>query len=294
MDECRLSVIIASFNSRETIGACLRSLEFQEEPGSFEIIVVDSSSDGTSRLVAERFPKVKLLSYTERKYCGDARNIGISRARGEIIAFIDADCIARPDWIREILRAHQSPDPAIGGAIASGNPESLVGWGAYFTEFSKWMPGGRPGYMTDIAAANMSYKKRVFREYGSFIEGTYCSDTEFHWRLERDGLLLKFDPSIVVSHRNIEDLASFLKHEVEHGQSFARVRRRAGGFSGSRRIAYSFLIPLVAAKIFLGRVAANLENRCYLWYFLKSLPLVLLGVACWSAGEFLGYAGEEK
>jgi len=294
MKDCILSVIISSYNSRKTISSCLKSLQCQDNAGNYEVIVVDSSSDNTSRLVTERFPSVKLLSYTERKYCGDARNIGISSARGEIIAFIDADCIARPDWIREILRAHQSPDMAIGGAIASGNPESLVGWGAYFTEFSKWMPGGRPRYMTDIAAANMSYKKRVFQEYGRFIEGTYCSDTEFHWRLEKDGILLKFEPSIIVSHCSIEDLASFLKHEVKHGQSFARVRIKAEGFSRPRRIAYSFLIPLVAARIFLGRVVANLVNRCYLRHFLKSLPLVLLGVACWSAGEFLGYTSEEK
>ena len=144
MAKCGLSVIIASYNSRGTIGACLKSLESQASPESFEIILVDSSTDGTPEYVEQDFPVVKIIRFPERKFCGDARNIGITKANGEVVAFIDADCLAGPSWVEEILRAHDSSDLAIGGAIANGNPESYVGWAAYFTEFSKWMPGTRP------------------------------------------------------------------------------------------------------------------------------------------------------
>ena len=183
MTDPRLSVIIASYNSRDTIGECLRSLDKQVDPGNMEIIVVDSSRDGTGEFVRREFPMVKLLHFRERKFCGDARNIGIAQARGEIIAFIDADCTAPPRWAEAVSRAHESLYPAIGGAIGNGNPESLVGWAAYFTEFSKWMPGSTRRLLPDIAGANMSYKVSLFADFGSFIEGTYCSDSEFHWRM---------------------------------------------------------------------------------------------------------------
>src|SRR3990172_89116 len=123
-----LSVVIASYNSAETIVGCLASLENQSTDKDFEIIVVDSSTDGSAKLVEEKFPGVKLYRFSTRKFCGDARNFGISIAEGEIVAFIDADCIADEDWVNEILKAHKALYPAIGGSIANGNPESYVGW----------------------------------------------------------------------------------------------------------------------------------------------------------------------
>lgn len=294
MAECGLSVIIAARNARDTIGSCLESLERQPARGAFEIILIDSSTDGTAEFVARNFPRVRIRHFSERKFCGDARNIGIGIARGEIVAFIDADCTAGPEWANEILKAHQSPDLAIGGAIANGNPESWVGWAAYFTEFSKWMPGTRQKHLPDIAGANMSYKAGVFARYGSFIEGTYCSDTEFHWRLGRDGQPLRFVPSILVSHSNIERLGHFLGHEIFHGRSFARVRIRAWRFSWLRRAAYCFFMPLVAARLMLEIVWINFVNRIYLKSFIKTLPLVGMGIICWCAGEFLSYLGKGK
>ncbi len=289
-----LSVIIASFNSRGTIGACLKSLERQANPEAFEIIVIDSSTDGTPEYVEQNFPRIEIRHFAERKFCGDARNIGIGLARGPIIAFIDADCQAGPSWVGEILKAHDSPDLAIGGAIANGNPESYVGWAAYFTEFSKWMPGTKPKFLPDIAGANMSYKAEVFKKYGSFIEGTYCSDTEFHWRLGQDGQRLRFAPSILVSHSSIDGLGKFLGHEIFHGRSFGRVRIKSRKFSWMRRLAYCSCMPLVAVKLLLEISWLNLVNRVYLYHFIKTLPLVGLGIVCWCAGEFFSYLGREN
>jgi len=290
MTAVELSVIIASYNSRNTIGACLASLERQPGPDGFEIIVIDSSTDGTAEFVEQYFPDVSVFHFAERKFCGDARNIGISLARGKVIAFVDADCLVAVNWVEEILSAHESAALALGGAIANGNPDSYVGWAAYFTEFSKWMPGTPAKMMPDIAAANMSYKKEALEKYGKFIEGTYCSDTEFHWRLAREGHGLGFTPSIMVSHCNIDHLGKFLRHEIFHGQSFARVRSRAQGFSRWKRIAYLLFIPFVTIKIFLQIGWKNLTNRVYLKHFIKTLPLVTLGVICWSLGEAIGYA----
>lgn len=294
MADCRLSVIIASYNARDTIGTCLRSLERQPDQGVFEIILIDSSTDGTAEIVERDFPRVRIFHFTKRKFCGDARNIGIGMAGGEVIAFLDADCLAGPGWVEAILKEHELPDLALGGAIANGNPESYVGWAAYFTEFSKWMPGTTPRFLTDIAGANMSYKAGVFKKFGSFIEGTYCSDTEFHWRLGRDGQKLRFVPSILVSHCSIEGLGEFLGHEIFHGRSFARVRARALRFSKWKRLVYCFCMPLVTVKLLLEIGYLNLLNRIYLKEFIKSIPLVGLGTICWCTGELLGYLEREK
>ena len=286
-----LSVVIASHNAEQTIQGCLSSLQSQQTDADFEIIVVDSSSDRTAQRVQEGFPEARLYHFAHRKFCGDARNVGVRESRGDIIALTDADCTVVGTWVDEILRAHRSPHLAIGGAIANAEPSGLVGWAAYFCEFSRWMPGSEPRSLDDIAGANMSYKKKAFDTYGSFIEGTYCSDSDFHWRLGRDGHLLWFVPRIVVSHHSIDSLRALVRHEFEHGACFARVRIEAERFSRSRRLAYVVLSPLIPFWV-LSKVARNnLRNSIYLSNFVRALPLVLLGVAAWSAGELVGYAG---
>jgi glycosyltransferase involved in cell wall biosynthesis len=285
-----ISVIIASYNSKRTVEVCLKSLEEQATRRDYEVILVDSSTDGTGELVEEKYPRVIVHRCSERKFAGDARNLGISKARSKLIAFIDADCQAKSDWIENIARAHQLPYPAIGGTIANGTPDSYVGSAAYFCEFSGWMPGRLPQLMDDIAGANMSYKKDIFDRYGYFIEGTYCSDTEFHWRLGKDGLSLRFDPSVQISHHNIDRLGKFLNHEAFHGRCFAKVRMKAQGFSPLRRFMYVAFSPLLPLRLFYKIVRNSVESGIYLRRFLWSSPLVLLGVICWSLGEALGYA----
>ncbi len=285
----QLSVIIASYDSGNLIEGCLESLINQSADQSFEIVVVDSSADGLIQRIKRRFPTVRFYRFPERQFCGAARNFGLSVARGEIIALMDADCKADRNWADQILKAHESSPLAIGGAIANANPKSTIGWASYFCEFSQWMPGSPPRKMADIAGANMSYKRAAFEEYGLFIEGTYSSDTEFHWRLKKNGHFLRFVPSILIFHHNIDQLPKFVRHEFEHGRSFARVRVNAQHFSELRRFVYatfSFLIPLwLLLKIGL----RNLINPTYLTHFLKASPLLMLGLISWSLGECAGY-----
>jgi glycosyltransferase involved in cell wall biosynthesis len=251
--------------------------------------MVDSSTDDTGDLIAKTFPAVRLYRYEERKFAGDARNIGIAVARGNIIAFTDADCRADLNWIEEIARAHESPDLAIGGAIGNDEPTNRVGWASYFCEFSQWMPGMQPRLLDDIAAANMSYKRDVFVRYGNFIQGTYCSDTEFHWRMGRENHRLRWAPTILVAHRSIDRFWSFLRHEYHHGRSFAGVRVRSKKFSHLKRLFYVVISPLIPARLLMKAASAQMKSRIYLRQFLTVLPLTLLGLVFWSFGELSGY-----
>ena len=104
-----LSIVVASYNTRATIERCLTALVAQRAGDAIEIVVVDSGDDGTAALVAERFPDVTLVRADERRYPGAARNLGIARARGTLIGFVDADCVAAPDWAARVLAAHTDP-----------------------------------------------------------------------------------------------------------------------------------------------------------------------------------------
>lgn len=288
----QLSVIIPSFNSRKTIEACLESLSNQATDKTFEIIVVDSSTDAHVEIVVKKFPRVRLYRFSERKFPGDALNFGISKAKGEILAFIGADCIADENWAGETLKAHQSEYPVIGDAVDNGNPGSYVGWGYYFCEFSQWMPRSSKCQMDD--ACCLSLKRWAFDRYGPFLEGTYCSDTVFNWRLGKDGYKPLFIPSIKISHINIDSLKSLLKHEMLHGRSFAKVRTMEQNFSMLQRIIFILISPLLPLLLFYRTARRVFKNRTYLKQFIFSLPVVFLGLSLWSWGEFLGYLSKPK
>jgi len=283
-----VSVVIAAYRAGPTIEACLRSIEEQSYP-PHEVIVVHSGGDDTPDLICRKFTGVRVFQYRERKYPGDARNIGVRQATGEIIAFIDADCVAHRDFVLEIVRAHQAPDPLIGGSIGNANPESHVGWAAYFCEISRWMPGGRSRRMSDVASACTAVKRWAFEKYGPFLEGTYCSDTAFSWRVAEDGFPPLFQPSIQVAHVNVTRVKRFMRKQVMHGRTFANVRIQERKLPCWRLGMLCFGAPalplLLLARIVWRVMAVGRDLR----RFFLVLPLVFAGLAAWSWGEWLGY-----
>ncbi|MHB1296116.1 MAG: glycosyltransferase family 2 protein [Anaerolineae bacterium] len=285
-----LSVIIASYNARETIGACLRALEGQAAAFPYEVIVADSSQDGTAELVAEAFPWVRLVTSAQRTYCGEARNRGIAAARGEILAFLDADCTVGPEWAEAVRQAHQAPDLAIGGVIANGSP-TPVGWAYYLLEFSRWLPRPEPRRLPEIAGCCLSLKRAAFARYGPFLEGTYCSDTAFLWRLTAAEGPILCPPNVVVRHHVGCGLGAFRRHEAAHGRSYARVRMRRQGLSTWKLaglIAGGPLLPLLLFARIVGRVLPVRTLWTPLW---RCWPALLWGLAAWSWGEVRGYLG---
>jgi len=283
-----VSVVIASFNERNAIEGCLASLERQETTRTFEVIVIDSSTDGTDA-VARGFPFVHVRHFPERKYCGDARNEGLALARGDIIAFLDADCFVESDWIEAIAHAHQSPHLAVGGVIENGKPESLLAWAYYFCEFNLWLPRLTICEIPQMAGCALSIKRRAFEQYGPFLEGTYCSDTAFHWRMVCDGHRVLFVPGIRVFHTIRHDLRGFLRHVVEHRRAFAAVTAQEKHFSTAKRGAAALgtaFLPFLLFPVIAWRVV---RSRVYVRQFVASSPVVFLGVLARAWGEFLGY-----
>src|SRR5688572_26039408 len=99
--EPSISVVLAVRNGAGTLCACLDSLVAQDYPaGKLEILVVDNgSTDATASLLTRYHPRIAVLE-SARRGASAARNCGITAARGDAIAFTDADCVAEPFWLR--------------------------------------------------------------------------------------------------------------------------------------------------------------------------------------------------
>lgn len=285
----RISVIVVAYNSAPTIRACLSALNSQTD-GAFDLLVVDSSTDETPAIVQREFQHARLLRSDTRLYPGAARNRGIAAASGDIIAFVDSDCLADSHWIARLREAHSRFSASVvGGSVVPANPESVIGWGAYLCEFSSWLPSGQVRRMPDIPTCNISYKRQALEKYGPFREFGYCSDTALNWKLTAAGDPPLFVPGVRVAHFNLSRLGGFISKQVMHGQAFACMRSQERGLDWWRRGALAVgcgLLPAVLlARIVKRALPAGLATR-----WLQSLPVIVLGLAAWSWGEAKGYA----
>lgn len=285
-----VSVIIASYNARATIERCLAALTTMVTAVPFEVIVVDSSRDGTAELVAVGFPEVTLLSVAERLFPGNARNLGVEAARADILAFTDADCIVNARWIEEIAAVHRTSVLAAGGSVDNGNPESVISWANYFCEFTAWMPAGVPRPVHEIPTACLSVKRRAFEDFGPFIGDTLCSDSAFCWRLARAGSPPVFVPSMRVAHLSVTQPSLYLVRKWRHGRAFARVRASEQRFGRSRCLLNVLGAPFVPGLLFFRTARSVARARLFRREFVASAPLVFLGGVLWALGEAVSYS----
>ena len=285
-----ISVVIPSYNSAHTISDCLDSLKSQTYSGDVEIMVVDSSADGSAEMVATRYPDVQLIPLTRKTDPGTARNIGIGKAKGDIVAFIDADCVAAPDWLTRMAAAHESSYAAVGGIVKnSPKSDNLVGRAGYLAEFRDFLPGMERQEVMHIPTCNISYKNLVFSEYGLFDGKFYPQeDLLFNHRLYQRGEKILLDPDIQVWHRHRTRLRDFLCHQHRIGVATSRVLRRIpleGSFLAKRPLLAGCAAPLITLVKFARtiRVFSTYEPG-----FIKERPMALLlfvlGLASWAIG----------
>ena len=114
---CRVSIIIPCRGHAQELDACLESLIRQDYPDGFEIIVVDSVSDAEVLDVCQRHADVRIVRDQSGLLPYEARNLGARHAKGEWLAFIDADCVAQNGWLRAILQPLEKSARVVGGAI---------------------------------------------------------------------------------------------------------------------------------------------------------------------------------
>lgn len=285
-----ISVIVPAYHARHTIERCLRSLESQQNAGPFEVIVVDSSSDGTAAFVRAEFPRVRVVTAPARLWPGEARNLGVRQASGDVLAFTDADCAPGERWIAAIEHAHRGgADAVIGGAIANASTRRGIDWASYFCALSAWTPGTPPRRTAEIATGCLTMTRRAFDRIGPFLKDSYSSDTAFGWRAVAAGIVPIVDPSIVVSHASEGSVRGLLAHRFSRGRSFARLRARERHFSRWNKAVRVAAAPIVPFRLLARAMTRVRPNREYRRALLRVLPLVLLGFAAWSAGECAAY-----
>lgn len=211
-----ISVIIPNWNGVRFLRGCLDSLRAQTYR-DFEIIVVDNAStDESVPLIEREYPEVVLVKLARNLGLTGGVNAGIKVAKGEIIALLNNDAEAHPDWLSE-LKSALDRWPTAGSAASKmllydrreiinsagdfygvdGMPENRGVWQKDVGQFEREEPvfGGCGGAV--------AYRRTMLEQIGLFDESLfmYCEDVDLAWRAQLAGWTCIYVPRAIVYHR---------------------------------------------------------------------------------------------
>lgn len=283
-----VSVVVPTYNGTATITECLTSVSRAMGDRNGEIIVVDSSSDGTAALVRERFPTARLHQSPTRLTAGGARNLGVARAGAKIVLFTDQDCVVPDDWVGRMLAYFEDPRvDGVGGTVGIGNLENHVGCALYFLEFLYHFPSPRSTRPDTrfLVGCNAAYRRAVL-EAVPFPDQTLAEDVIFGHRVRAHGFRSLHDPRIEVKHHNKEGWGKFLAYNYEMGRASAAYHAslrlpRAAPFLRFPALAYALpllILPSIGVRLLRSRRVG------YLARFALLAPVCLMGNLRWAAG----------
>lgn len=181
-----VSIIVPVYNGERNIGNCIKSLLSLNYPSSkLEIIIVDNNSNDGTRRVIQEFP---VLSLVEDKIQSSyaARNTGLKRCKGEIIAFTDSDCIADEDWILKVVECFQDENVGcVAGRIEGYSPSNYIEEYLIKNHYlSQEETTLKHWYLPYAQTANAVYRRAVLDAIGVFEERwVSAGDTDLTWRM---------------------------------------------------------------------------------------------------------------
>lgn len=279
-----VSIIIPNLNSPvvdQTL-ASLRSQTFDLD--QVEVLVV--GQDKLQFVVEDEL--VRFIPTDRPVIQSIARNIGVDKAQGNILIFIDADCIADQDWLQVFVDCFQDENvQLVGGGLIFPRDE-------YWTLcdnvaiLHKWLSTRPPGTYSNLASLNMAIRRATWERIGGF-DASYikAEDTELSIRARLAGYKLYFEPRAIITHRpdpSRNRLRQVLRRSFESGYWTVRVlthyQDEIGLAPYYRRLGLMLLLaPLTAVgitiKIFLMRGVHRF------WY---TFPIVYINKLLWRIG----------
>ena len=191
-----ISVIIPAYNEEATIQRCLSALSNQTVPRStYELIVVDGNSSDRTREIAAEYADLVFIQESER--VAGARNDGFARAKYDIVATTDADSIAAPDWIEQILFSFADPRVVLvfGPVTAIEDTKKNRRYVLLFDILMRFGAVTRIYYYT--LGCNTIFRYEVLKHAGMYRVMDAGDDLEVATRMRKEGKVI-FNPNLKV------------------------------------------------------------------------------------------------
>jgi glycosyltransferase involved in cell wall biosynthesis len=214
--KANISIIVPAFNAANYIDKCLESI-LNQEVKPLEIIVVDNGSTDDTLTRIHQYEDIVVLSEIIPG-ASKARNRGAKEAKGKILAFIDSDCQAEQDWIKEAwntMNNQESIDGLVG--FSTGINQNI--WAYFFQRSYNDFPNEIQDYdgrLLKIDTKNFFIKREIFLNIGGLDTSIGRSeDVDLGIRLHQAGYHIEYVTTVRVLHLNPIDLSSRLLARFE-------------------------------------------------------------------------------
>ena len=196
-----VTVIIPVYNQWDKLWLCLQALEQQTYPQEqIKILVIDNNPTDVARTLPDSKLNITLLQQPKPGSYA-ARNLGITNAQGDVLAFTDSDCIPHPNWILEgITTMVNFQVPRVGGRVEvifnSSTPKIVELYDSLFS-----FPQEQLVSQGTAVTANVFIKKHLFSQVGLFDE-TLLSGGDSQWgrRAQNLGYPIVYAPEAMIQH----------------------------------------------------------------------------------------------
>jgi len=271
-----ISIIIPALNEEKMIGRCLESLtKLAFGHDRFEVLVVDNGSRDRTLAIAESFKdrlNLKVLQQAGVRISA-LRNLGARAAAGDIVVFLDADCLAPSDWLDRIFTlAHANGAGVLGAHYLLPEDSSWVG-----RTWHRYQEAPKSGEVSHVPAGDLIMRREDFLKLGGFEESIQTNeDYELCERARKAGMHVRAFPQIGVIHLGTaQSLRVFFRKQAWHGTHVIKVFFRDPLKSHNRK-AVSFaaytLLSLLTVVVGLGWALA--------WHGPWLLPEIGFAVLC--------------
>ncbi len=282
------SVVVGSQAAAVALLDCLESLHHQAEPLGAEILIAGALSDDTRRLLASRFPRVRILATAPGLLVPELWGLGLQKAVGPIVALTTAQCLPAEGWLASLVQALRTwPEAAgLGGPIEPPARGSAADWAAWFARYSAYAPPVSPGVVQEIPGDNAAYRTADLARFWTDRSAGFW-ETLVHREMRRAGRTLRMNPEARVRLAPGVRPADFLRARFRHGRHFGATRPAQGRGERLWRLLLTPLLPALLS-VRVGRRIVS-QRRDLVPRYLMALPWLAVFFLAWSLGEAVGY-----
>ena len=284
--DVRVSVIVIGYAPPPLLARCLTALRQQraQRPDVEVLVVAHAAHKGDSFApVKAQFPDMTWVDAPAEHNVARLRGLGIARSRAPVVVLLEGDCTPATGWLDRLVTLE--PAGAIGGAIEPSDFRRAIDWAAYFAEFAPFM-APLPPQPPQLPGTNVVYRRAALPDPAKLeSEGLY--ETFVNADIGT-GTALATDSSLVVLHQRTWRAGDVMSTRYHHGRGFGGLRLRGQPFV--KRLPY-LAIALALPALLIARVFREvLGRRRFVGRAVTALPWIVVLSACWSFGEFMGYA----
>lgn len=260
-----ISVVVPTRGNQD-LEDCLKSLKKQAKKSGEIIIVFDRKADKNVK-TAKNYGARKV--FDKNGTIGGAYSTGAKAAKGEIIAFIDDDCIAPKDWIKNIEKEFEEDIDVVSGEDLLPSNATFFQRAAYQVDKARIMGNTVYGEKAKnrLRAANIAYRKNVFEKenFNPRLKG--LQEPEFHHRLFKKGFKMKFNPKLYVYHKRRNSLGDIFNQIYRNGKAKIELLK-------VHKDMFSVIDIIPPIYIFLLAITTYFAINLNYWFFVYALLLL--------------------